>query len=236
MALGAGTGAGGGGGSGVSQVTTPSVAPLSGLPTNAGVMGPGAPKSGTNITLAGSGPDLGTVIDKLNKLTQIGDIKLPKVQAPQIPETPFPYFDLGQIKTGLYGGIEQATKGAAADAKSLFAQMGLSDSTMMGKRLQDINLSGEASKAQVEGQLYNMALQKAQMDQQRALAQAGFDFQAGTFNAENAYRAIQLDISSALQGTGLMMNAILADINLQLQVNSEMQQAMQAFIGATASL
>lgn len=222
----------------VSQVSsTPNVPAMGSTGLKPAVMGSGTgQQSGTNIQKAGLSPDLGTVIDKLNKLTQIGDIKLPKVKAPQIPETPFPYFDLGEIRSGLYTGIDQASQGATADAKSLFAQMGLSDSTMMGQRLEQISRAGEASKAQVEGQLYGMALQKAQMDQQRALAQAGYDFQAGTFNAENAYRAMQLDISSALQGTGLMMNAILADINLQMQINQEMQQSMQAFLGTVASI
>lgn len=230
MALGASGGGGTGSGS-ASYGSVGAIRPGGSQPAGLGnipepkVMGPAVPDK-----------DLGDVIEGLGGLAELGKVNIPKVSSPQIPETPFPYFDLPKIREGLYGGIDLATKGATADAKSLFAQMGLSDSTMMGHRLNQIALSGEATKAGVEQQLYGMALEKAQLDQARNIQQAQYDFQTGVVNAQNVYNAAALDINSALNAYGLMSDVIMQDIQLQFQINQQMAASLQQFIAEAASL
>jgi hypothetical protein len=248
--------------------------PTAGLPV-AGQASPGAPdpggpnvdkwpnKGGGAVGPGGgsSGSGLQSVIDAINDIKPVpipekvnaAPIKGTTVAPTTLEKVSMPAFlNLENIQQDRMTGLDLARQAEEAQTKDFLARTGFGNSTLSSSALGDIARKTEASRGDINAQIFGMALAEqglyqrdnmtqAGLDQSRASQQASMDQQrriqdvlnsigAGQFNVQAALEATGMDIQRILGSAGLAADVILKDFYIMAQQDAAAQEAFASFL------
>lgn len=209
----------------------------------------------------GGGSGLQSVVDAIN---DIEPVKMPdKVNASPIAPTQVDptilekvsmpaFLNLENIQADRMTGLDLAKQAEEAQTKDFLARTGFGNSTLSSSALGDIARKTEASRGDINAQIFAMALAEQGLYQRDNLAQAGFDASTsaqqaaldqqrriqdvlnsigtGQFNVQAALQATGMDIQRVLGSAGLAADVILKDFYIMAQQDAAAQDAFASFL------
>lgn len=155
--------------------------------------------------------------------------------------------ELDKIQTGLLAGNQQQLENEKAKINDFFARTGLTDSNVQISKLGRAERESLANEAGLRQVVFNMALNRAGLEQKVNIANAMLlqdavktkfigDLTAGTFNSKLALDAVALDMANSLQAIGLGTSLLLQDYQLALNEEQAYQDSLSSFIETALSL